>query len=60
MKSTVYLVVTVTMDRHQIAIGVVSSLLIAMMHLQERLWQEDESTMSTAAVLGTQQSRYPG
>ena len=30
---TVYLVVTVTMDRHQITIGVVSSLLIAMMHL---------------------------
>jgi len=35
--ATVYLVVTVTMDRYQIAIGVVSSLLIAMMHLQKRL-----------------------
>jgi hypothetical protein len=43
-----------TMDRHQIAIGVISSLLIAMRHLQERLGQEDESTMSTASVLGMQ------
>ena len=48
-----YLVVTVTMNRHQIAIGVIPPLVIAVMHLQKRLWQEDEITVSTPTVLVT-------
>jgi hypothetical protein len=47
---TVYLVVTVTMDRHQIAVGVISSPLLAMMYLQNHLWQEDEIAIATASV----------
>jgi len=46
-----YLVVTVTVDRHQIAIRVIPALLITVMDLQKRLWQEDEITISTATVL---------
>jgi len=46
-----YLVVTVTMDRHQIAIGVIPAVLITVMDFEKRLWQEDEVTMSTATVL---------
>jgi hypothetical protein len=34
----VELVVTVTVDRHQLAVGVVPALLSVMMHLQKRLW----------------------
>ena len=48
-----YLVVTVTVNRHQIAIRVVPALVVAVMHLQKRLWQEDESTRSTPTVLVT-------
>jgi hypothetical protein len=40
------------MDCHQMAIGVISSLLLARLHLQEHLWQEDEITIATASVLG--------
>jgi len=32
------LVVTVTVDRHQIAIGIIAVLLITVMDLQKRLW----------------------
>ena len=35
--TTVYLVVTVAVDRHQIAIGAIPALLIAVMHFQKRL-----------------------
>jgi len=53
--ATVYLVVTVTVDRHQIVSGVITALPIAMLHLQKRLWQEDELTIATAPVLEPQQ-----
>ena len=49
--ASMYLVVTVTMDRHQIAIGVIPAVLITVMDFEKRLWQEDEVTMSTATVL---------
>ena len=51
--ASMYLVVTVTMNRHQIPIRVVPALVVAVMHLQKRLWQEDESTMATPTVLVT-------
>jgi hypothetical protein len=38
------------MDRHQIAVGVISSPLLAMMYLQNHLWQEDEIAIATASV----------
>ena len=47
------LVVTVPVDHHQIAIGAISAVLIAVMDFQQRLWQEDEPTLSTATVLVT-------
>ena len=49
-----YLVVTVTVDCHQIAQGVIPALLIAMMYFQKRLWQEDEVAVATTSVLGEQ------
>ena len=52
-----YLVVTVTVDRHQIAHGVIPALLITVMHFQKRLWQEDEVTIPTASMLELEQDR---
>ena len=57
--ASVYLVVTVTLHRHQIAIGVIAAVLIAVMHFQKRLWQEDEPTISTSTVLIPQQGCDP-
>ena len=54
-----YLVVTVTVDRHQITIGVIPALLIAVMDLQKRLWQEDEITIPTTPLLVVQQGCDP-
>ena len=54
-----YLVVTVTVDRHQIAQGVIPVLLITVMHFQQRLWQEDEVTIATTSVLELEQERDP-
>ena len=52
-----YLVVTVTVDRHQVAQGVIPALLIAVMDFQQRLWQEDEVTIPTASALEFEQDR---
>src|SRR5215471_8231618 len=52
--ASVYLVVTVTVDRHQSARGGSASLLSAMMHRQKRFWQEDEVTITTPTVLALQ------
>jgi hypothetical protein len=57
--TSVYLVVTVTVDRHQIAIRSIPAVLIAVMDFQQRLWQEDESTVSTSTMSIPQQSRDP-
>ena len=54
-----YLVVTVTVDRHQIAQGVISAVLIAVMHFQQCLWQEDEVTVATTSVLELQERCDP-
>ena len=54
-----YLVVTVTVDRHQIAHGVIPALLIAVMDFQKRLWQEDEVTIATTSVLELQERCDP-
>lgn len=43
MVSTVYLVVTVTVNRRQVAMPVVAVFAIEVMGLNQRLWREDES-----------------
>src|SRR5262245_45733622 len=57
--ASVYLVVTVTVDRRQIAIGVIPVLLVPVMYLQQRLWQEEESTVRAPALLPVQEGGYP-
>jgi hypothetical protein len=54
-----YLVVTVTVDRHQVAQGVIPAVLIAVMDFQQRFWQEDEVTIATTSMLELQERCDP-
>jgi len=49
--STVYLVVTVTVNRRQVAIPVVAVIAIEVMDFDQRLRREDESTRFAASLL---------
>ena len=51
LMSTVYLVVTVTMDHRQVVIPVVAVLAIEVMDFDQRLRREDKSTGFAASVL---------
>jgi hypothetical protein len=53
------LVMTVTVDGRQIAVGVGSTVPIQVVSLQQRLRREEESTAMTAAPLSFQQSGFP-
>ena len=51
MVSTVYLVVTVTVNRRQVVISVVAVIPIEVMDFDQRLRREDESTGFAASLL---------
>ncbi len=51
MVSTVYLVVTVTVNRRPVAIPVVAVIAIEVMDFDQRLRREDESTRFAASLL---------
>ena len=51
MVPTVYLVVTVTVNRHQVVIPVVAVITIEMMDFNQCLRREDESTGLAASLL---------
>ena len=51
MVSTVYLVVTVTVNRRQVAIPVVAVIAIEVMDFDQCLRREDESTRFAASLL---------
>ena len=51
MVSTVYLVVTVAVDRRQVAIPVMAMITIKVMGFDQRLRREDKSTGFAASLL---------
>jgi len=56
---TVYLVVTVTVNRRQIAIRVILALLVPVLDFQPRLCREKESTVGAPPAFPFQQRRHP-
>jgi len=59
VKSTVYLVVTVTMNRRQVGVPVVRSISIDVMEFDQVFRLEEESARLTAPCLFLQQRREP-